>query len=336
MVMTTGKLWWQAEPVRFVIFGAGAIGGVVGGRLFQAGRQVTVIARGQHFETLRSDGLVLESPQGTSRLELPVVDHPSRLSLGDNSVLLLCVKSQDSSTALQALAETAPSNTPVVCLQNGVANERTAQRFFSNVYGAVVMCPAAFLQPGVVRVYSAPIPGILDVGRYPAGTDDTCELVAEALRDAGFLSQVREDIMRWKYRKLLINLGNAVVALCGPEARAGDIAKLALAEGERVLEAAGIDVVTAEEDRLRRGNHPTTGPIGGQPRPGGSMWQSLFRRTGSVEVDYLNGEIVLLGRLYGVATPVNELLQKLARQAGSLLSPPGEKTESEILRLLTR
>ena len=119
--------------------------------------------------------------------------------------------------------------------------------------------------------------------------------------------------MRWKYGKLLNNLGNAIEVVCGPAARGGQINQLARAEGRAVLEAAGIAAISDEEDRARRGDAPhPQADRRAQARAGASSWQSLARGTGSIESDFLNGEIVLLGRQHGVATPVNELLQRLA------------------------
>jgi 2-dehydropantoate 2-reductase len=177
------------------------------------------------------------------------------------------------------------------------------------------MCTTAFVVPGQVIAYAAPTTGIQDVGRYPHGIDDTCVAVAAALRGATFASQPRSDIMRWKYRKLIVNTGNAVEALSGPAARAGPAGRLATDEAERVLSNAGIAVVTPEADAARRGDllHPR--PVQGAPRPGGSMWQSLARRVGSVEADHLNGEIVRIARHEGAHAPVNERLQQLCRRA---------------------
>jgi 2-dehydropantoate 2-reductase len=64
---------------------------------------------------------------------------------------------------------------------------------------------------------------------------------------------------------------------------------------------------------------------------GGSTWQSLSRRTGTIETDFLNGEIALLGRIHGVPTPVNETLQQLANQAAHAHRPPGTTTPAELL-----
>jgi 2-dehydropantoate 2-reductase len=71
-------------------------------------------------------------------------------------------------------------------------------------------------------------------------------------------------------------------------------------------------------------------------RPGGSSWQSLHRHTGDTETDYLNGEIVLLGRLHAVATPANELMQQLARECATGRRTPCSVPESDVLDRLDR
>ncbi len=94
------------------------------------------------------------------------------------------------------------------------------------------MCPAAHLEPGIVQAYSSPITGLLDIGRWAAPVDDVAIAISDALRSSTFESVPRDDIARWKYGKLLMNLGNAVEALCGhvegigplmqPSSRRGD------------------------------------------------------------------------------------------------------------------
>jgi 2-dehydropantoate 2-reductase len=311
--------------MRFVVVGAGAIGGVVGGRLHQAGFDITLVARGEHGKALRDRGLVLESPEETTTLRIPALADPAELDWdgdGADAVVLLAVKGQHTDHVLAQLA-TAPPSTAVVCMQNGVENERRVLRHFAHTYAMCVMCPATQLRPGVVQVHSAPVSGLLDLGRYPGGLDERAEAVAEAIASATFQSVARPDIMRWKYRKLLMNLANAVEALCGPEARFGALARAAFREGTVALEAAGIDVVSAEEDRERRGDSLGMAPTSSGEWRGGSSWQSLARGTGSIEAEYLNGEIVLLGRLHGVPTPVNALLQDLALRAAAEGAPPG-------------
>jgi 2-dehydropantoate 2-reductase len=142
--------------------------------------------------------------------------------------------------------------------------------------------------------------------------------------------------MRFKWSKLLMNLGNALEAACGPAARTSPLAARAREEGRTALETAGIDAATDEEELTRRGDLISMHPIDGERRGGGSTWQSLARGTGSLEVDHLNGEIVLLGRLHGIPTPVNELLQRTARHLAAVGAPPGSLPVADLEAQLGR
>jgi 2-dehydropantoate 2-reductase len=327
--------------MRFVVYGAGAIGGVVGGRLFEHDQEVVLIARGEHHDAIRDHGLRLVAPaadsfEGTDTVSLaiPVVSHPAGIDFRDDDVVLLAMKSQHTGKALSALAATAPPTVGVVCVQNGVANEPAALRLFADVYGVCVVCPALHLDPGVVEAHAGPVTGILDLGRYPRGVDKRAEAIAEVFASSSFDAVARPDIMRWKYSKLLNNLGNAVDALCGPDAEGRELQRRAWLEGAECLQAAGIEPISPEEDAARRGDRFQWGGAAARSRPGASSWQSLARGTGSIEADYLNGEIVLLGRMHGVPTPVNELLQRMAGRAAREGTPPGSISPDELIRML--
>jgi 2-dehydropantoate 2-reductase len=317
--------------MRHIVYGAGGIGGVMGARLHQSGHDVLLIARGAHFEAIRDNGLRVQSSIEDCTLEIPVVDHPSKIQWRDGDVVYLGMKSQDTHDAVTTLEAVAPADTPIVSLQNGVANERVALRIFANVYGICVMCPTNHLMPGVVQAYWAPVTGLLDIGRYPDGIDDTAEEIAAALRASTYESVARPDIMRWKYGKLIMNLGNGIDAMCGPAARETELFRIVRGEGVATLQAAGIDFVDSEEDANRRGDVMQLKPIEGQLRGGGSTWQSLERGLGSVETDYLNGEIVLIGRLHGIPTPANELMQRLTAKAAREGIAAGSVDPQELL-----
>jgi 2-dehydropantoate 2-reductase len=320
------------QPMRFIVYGAGAIGGVLGARLHQHGHEVVLIARGAHLDALRTSGLRIESPHAADVVALPAAGHPSEIAWRAGDVVILAMKTQHTAAALADLVTVAPSECAIVCAQNGVENERLALRRFAHVCGVAVMCPAAHLAPGVVQAYSDPITGILDIGCWPDGVNETARAIAVAFERSTFASRARPDIARWKYRKLVMNLGNAVQALCS--SGGGELVKRAQAEGEACLRAAGIGLASEEEDHARRGDLLRIQPIDGQRRPGGSTWQSLARASGSIETDYLNGEIVHLGRLRGIPTPVNALLQRLANEAAHARRPPGAFSEDALLRLL--
>jgi 2-dehydropantoate 2-reductase len=132
--------------------------------------------------------------------------------------------------------------------------------------------------------------------------------------------------MRLKYAKLLMNLNNALQTLCEGGEGAGEITRLMTKEALACYQAAGIDCASREEFSARRGEHIKVAPVAGKPRSGSSSWQSVFRGTGSIESDYLNGEIVLLGKCHGVPTPANGVIQemavKLAEERGKVGSIP--------------
>jgi 2-dehydropantoate 2-reductase len=324
--------------MRYVIYGAGAVGATIGARLFEARHEVVFIARGAHYEALRSRGLSYSDPESSRMLRIPVVDHPAAVDWRAEDVVLLAMKSQSTEEAVRTLAAVGPESLALVCAQNGVENERMALRRFAHVYGMCVMMPATHLAPGEVDADSLPIVGVLDIGQYPAGTDAVAEAVAANLSASGFRSEADASIMRWKYDKLLLNLSTALRAACGPEddddpdaasLRATLTAALRV-EALACYARAGIGLPTEEERVARIEGAMTIRPIPGRPRIAGSGWQSLARGTGNIESDYLNGEITLLGRLYGVPTPVNTAVQRLSSELARRRVPPGSLALAEV------
>ncbi|MFG3147987.1 ketopantoate reductase family protein [Streptomyces sp. NPDC048243] len=329
--------------MRYIIIGAGAVGGAVGGRLAEAGHEVVLAARGAHLAALRADGLRLVTPEGPRVHRLPAVAGPAELGeLRADDVLVLTVKTQDGAAALGEWGAApvagggwAAERLPVVCAQNGVESGRLALRRFRRVYGVCVWLPATFVEPGTVAAAGSPLTGILHLGRYPDGTDDTLRRIAADLETAHFEAPVVPDVARWQYAKLLGNLANAIEAVSGVlTSEAGlELFTRVRAEGTAVLDAAGIAYAGEEEQAEARGDKITFKPFDGSPRRGGSSWQSLDRGTGTIEADYLNGEIALLGRLHGVPTPLNDLLQRLANTFARERRPAGSMPVTELVRL---
>jgi 2-dehydropantoate 2-reductase len=317
--------------IRFVVYGAGAVGGVIGSRLHEHGHEVVLIARGAHREAIARDGLRCESPDGALVQRIPVVGDPAEIEWRGDEVVLLTVKGQDTAAALDRLETTAGSAIALACVQNGVENERVALRRFSDVYSVVVQLPATHLKPGVVIAHSSPLTGALDIGRHPTGIDACATQIAAAFESSGFVSEPRAEVSRWKYAKLLRNVGNAVEALFEHAPGAPEVARLARAEAVAALAAAKIDTVPADEFDERHRRLITVRPVSGGIRPAGSSWQSLARGAGAIETDLLNGEIVLLGRLHGTPTPVNELLCRWSKDAARQGTRPGGHSEAAFL-----
>ena len=299
--------------MHYVIYGAGGIGATIGARLHQLGEQVTLIARGAHKEALQKDGLTFVSPDGVVTLKIPTIGHPGELTPADDLFVMLCMKSQHTEEGLRALAEHQSASLAIACVQNGVGNERLALRYFEHVYATVVNLPALHLRPGEVVTHAAGVGGILDTGCYPGGVDERAEIVTAALTQAGFSAMPDAQVMRQKYAKLLMNLGNVVQAGISDKENVDEILRGMRNEALACYAAAGIDCATRDEVRGRRESGYRMADIPGYPRGGGSSWQSIERGTGDIETEYLNGEISLLGRLHNVPTPYNDAGVQMAR-----------------------
>ncbi|GAA2009701.1 NAD(P)-binding domain-containing protein [Nakamurella flavida] len=333
---------------RYVIVGAGAIGATLGGRLAQADRDVVLVARGEHAAAMAERGLTLRDPAATVTVHPPVATAPEDVDLTVDDVVVLTVKTHQVLAAVTAWADrpvrdggavvgTAGELLPFVTAQNGVSSEELCLRYVDRVFAACLWMPVVLLEPGEVWVRSSPLSGVYQVGRVPAARTDP--------RDAAFLDRLVADcaaaaveiqrpaeVLAWKYRKLLANLGNGVQALLGdgdPEVKR--FVGLARDEALAVLAAADIEPVDPDEQRAGVGGKTDPKPIPGQPAGmGGSSWQSLARGTGSIETDYLNGEIVRLAHVHGVPAPVNTVLARLCRQAAARRDAPGSVTADQL------
>lgn len=315
--------------MRIVVHGVGGVGGTILAALCDAGLDAVGIARGAMLEAIRAQGLTLRAPERTVHARPHCVADPSDLTFGPDDIVLLTMKSQDTWPALLALRDAGLREQPVFCLQNGVANERAATRLFPNVHGATVMMPATYLVPGEVAVTAGPRFGMFDIGRFPGGTDADDDRLAQAFEAANIAAFVMPDVMASKYGKLLMNLGNIVQAVLGPGVDAGDLTKRVRAEAKDVYRAAGIAWKNVGMDDPRR-DVMRPAPVPGVSRQGGSTTQSLLRGTGSVETDWLNGEIAFLARMHGVAAPLNARLTDLGAEVLRKGVRPGGMTRADL------
>ena len=320
--------------MRYIIYGAGGIGGAIGARLFQHGYEVILICRGEHLHTIQSKGLTLKTPAETLNLAVRAVGHPEEIAFTPSDVALLTMKSQDTEMALRDLERAGGRDLAIICGQNGVDNERLAIRRFVRVYGMVVWMPATYLEPGLVLNHAEPVGGILDAGCYPNGVDSLITQVTQDLTTCGFSAVPDHNIMRWKYTKLLSNVRNAFQAACGFEARSRKMIRALRAEALACYQAASIEFVPEDELQARVRSQITLADIEGHPRTGGSSWQSLMRGLPTIEADFLNGEIVLLGRLHGIPTPCNTLLQRVVNNMARTGQKPGSIAVADLERQL--
>src|ERR687897_1682524 len=136
--------------MRIAVYGAGGVGGYLGGRLAQAGVDVHFIARGAHLRALRLNGLQVRSVKGDFALRVPATDDPAEI--GPCDYVLFCVKAFDTEPAAVGLGPLMSDNTAVVSLQNGVDNEEKLARAVGvgHVMGGAAFIFAGIAEPGVI------------------------------------------------------------------------------------------------------------------------------------------------------------------------------------------
>lgn len=322
--------------MKIAVIGAGAVGSLVGGLLSAAGEEVTLVGRGEHVRRINESGLRL-SGVGKERIL-----HPKAATFLEErpDLLLMATKTQDLAEACREVAPLVSEETPVITMQNGVRCDEIAREFFrpQQIIGCVVFFSASYLEPGEVRWQ---VRGHLIIGDPFVPDPERLRRVREVLKKA-LPVRISRDIRASRWTKLIFNLNNALPAITGlPMQRiyfSPDTAAIPLRmmrEGMEVAHRAGFGLdfslpalamrtmVRLPEAVPRRilGVLGRT-PVGREPIFG-STWQSI-RRGARTEVDYLNGEVVRLGRKMGLDTPYNERVVELVHEVerkGEFLSP---------------
>lgn len=310
-------------------YGAGAIGSLVGGRLALSGVDVTLLARVPHVASIRTWGLILETPGG--RVTCKNVD--SIASLEDLTrppdLVILTAKAYQTQEALDALRGVLRDGVPIFTLQNGVGNEEAiaAVAGADRVYAGAITISASVPRPGVIRQNTTSG----GIALAPVGAGQDLALLASLLGQAGFRSETYRDYRAMKWSKLLLNMvTNASVAILdlSPEEVVRDprlfhIEREAFLEAGRVIRAMGLHAValpgypvpllralmSAPEwvaravlvRRISRGR--------GEKMP--SLWEDLAKGRPQSEVEVLNGAVVREGHRLDIPTPMNAMLTEV-------------------------
>jgi 2-dehydropantoate 2-reductase len=302
--------------MRIGIFGAGAIGCFVGGRLAASGADVVLVGR-RHIH-----GLVTVDLDGTTkRADADVGTDASALATCD--AVLVCVKSAQTSEAAETLAKILPKHTIVLSMQNGVRNADVLREHLTNVLAGIVSFNVVSKGEGTFqRATSGPL--------VVEEREDAAALV-DAFRRAGLEAFAERDIAAMQWSKLVMNLNNAVSALSNAPTR-----EIVLTPGYRACVAAivseALDVMRAANIRPKRiGPLPVAifpfalrlptplirivarAQLRIDPEARSSMWEDLTRGK-KTEVDFLNGEIVRLARTHGKLAPINARVVDLVHE----------------------
>jgi 2-dehydropantoate 2-reductase len=243
------------------------------------------------------------------------------------------MKGQNTEEAMEELKKKV-DDIPVFCIQNGVRNEEIASELFPRVYAVMVRVGAEYLKDGTVTARRDP-PGWYIISRYPKGIDGTAEEVAACLRTAGFYARVNEDAIPYKWGKLMANLSNAIGAITNSSwDDTALIGRAARQELEGLLDQANIRWVS--QAQVSEEWPEITQPLKGSltTKSQSSTWQSLAREQGSVETEFLNGEVVRLAERLGRQAPINEMLLKITLEMAENREHPGKYTPSQLASIL--
>jgi 2-dehydropantoate 2-reductase len=327
---------------RYIVFGAGAIGSILGAALHRCGQDVVLVGRGSHAQAIRKEGLRLMSEGVLRRIKLSAIEDVRGIKPRSDDVLLLTVKSQDTETAAKQLSGVYGPRTSIVSLQNAVRNEEILATQFQQIYGGLVEFSGNYLSAGLVEHTRN---NLMAVGKYPEGVDPISERIAADLSVAGFRAECHPQVMNLKWWKLLLNVNNALLALLGcwlqkahSDHNIYPLMADVMGESLGVLRKAsihpqapqGLPPIEATIEELRNGRFACDYELPAERRTYPSTWQDLKLQRQATEVDFLNGEIVRLGESLGVPTPLNLILVNLIHSAVKHRDPPGKYSPQEI------
>lgn len=315
--------------IKIAVIGAGAIGSVIGGLLSKAGEDVTLVGRKTHVDAINQKGLILEGESGETVIQVEAAEN---LDFKPD-LALLTVKAQDVESSVRKV-QPFLSSTQVVTMQNGVrSDDQTAGLLGKEtIISSVVTFNGQFLEPGKA-LYSIPFSRTALLIGEPFGNKGNRLQTLSALLNKVIGTDISEDIRAAHWTKLVWNLQTAVPAVTGlsyqdsyqyPKVR--ELTINLLKEGLKVIKAAGIKTADVPGfpigpiETMAREPQPIASTLLkkiaeslGKVPVLGSTLQSIKRGT-STEVDYLNGEIVNLGKKMGIPTLVNSLIVGLVHQ----------------------
>jgi 2-dehydropantoate 2-reductase len=292
--------------MKIAVMGSGGVGGFYGGRLANAGYDVTFVARGAHLAAMREHGLTIENEaQGNIHVEnVKVTEDPA--SIGPVDLVILSVKLWDTESAARAIKPIVGPRTGVLSLQNGVIKDDILRREFGAeaVMGGVAYVATHISGPGVI-LQTGTLQRLL-FGEYDKRRTERARQLLEALLKAGIQAELAEDIRRtlWEKYVFLVGLSGTTATMRSPigpirenpQTRAFllDLMKETVAVGR----ALGVDLPEDYADqRLQFADSVA-------PAMNSSMHHDL-EHGNSLEVAWLSGGVVQLGREVGVPTPAN-------------------------------
>ena len=299
--------------MRIAVIGAGGVGGAFGAALANAGADVTFVARGAHLAAMRATGLRVEGPRGDVHLSpTQATDDPA--SIGVVDLVLFCVKLWDVESAGAAIRPLVGAQTAVIPLQNGIdASERLAPILGNDaVMGGVAQISATIAEPGLIRqtgTFMRLVFGELD-GRITQRGQAFLALCERAGFDATLSDKIETEL----WMKFILLASNAAITAAtrqpvGKLRDDPDISPYFAAAYQEVADVARARGVRLPDDAVEK---ITAGTRNMPPAMMASMAVDLIRGN-RIELPWLSGKVVQLGRELGVPTPVHGLLHAMLK-----------------------
>lgn len=293
--------------MRIAVMGSGGLGGYFGARLALGGAEVHFIARGKHLQALRGEGLRVEGPEPMQLARVDATDDPR--SVGVVDVAMLCVKLWDTEAALEQMRPLVGPQTAIVSFQNGVLKDEAIRAAYGaeHVMGGVGYIAATVDRPGVIR-QTGPMQRLL-FGEFDGSRSARGEALLAACLAGGIKAELSDDIAReiWQKFVFLSAFSGATTTMRKPigpireNAQTRAFLRDVMREAVAVGRAHGANLAEDFADvRLKLADDVAWDMTS-------SMHHDL-ERGNPLEVRWLAGAVVELGRARGVATPLNRAI----------------------------
>lgn len=291
--------------MRIAIMGAGGVGGCLGGLLVKAGNDVSLIARGEHLEAIRSNGLKLVRPDGEFVVEVEATDDPAQI--GPVDLVLFTVKTFQNHHVITSLKPLMGQETSVISLQNGVESHEQLGAVLGpgNILPGGYWASSHILTPGVIV---EDVPARIFFGEVENTESLRALDIRKMFRDAGIETELSLDPLQVLWEKFIVLSALAGITSAAqtrpkellqyPDARKmfcdamGEALAVGLAKGIELSD----DLI---EENLKY--------IDGLPNFQNSM-HADYEAGRETELDALSGAVIRLGKQIGVATPVHSFL----------------------------
>ena len=292
--------------MRVVVVGAGGMGGYFGGMLARGGADVSFVARGAHLKAMQTQGLKVKSQLfGEFTLSVRATADPARI--GPVDLVLFCVKAYDLEPAALQCRPLVGAQTAVVPVQNGIDIAERLERILGGgrILGGLTYVAGYIESPGVVVQQGRS--GELIFGELQGGTSERTSRLLAFFRSAGLPAELCPDIRRKLWEKFIVVCATGgVLALTrlpfGPvfaSAETSGLMKGVMEEVARLARAGGVGLPEGIVDRLFE-------ELKGKMAPQAKSSQLRDLEEGRrLELEFLNGTAVRLGKERGVPTPLN-------------------------------